>query len=299
MLSLVFPQLVSTEQAAKGAASGSKSLSLSGSSMRSSSLSSSSASGGTPGANQNASAKTSTPNMGAVAEHIVPGNKYDLGVTNGPNGMPVGCESSSVEGGSKADPALIRQKLCLDKLKQEKKIVDAVQKKIQHEKDCNVKVNKKSMMCHVKKVMQDVVQKEKYTIEEIDNIILLKVAGKIVLAEVVEVLNYDVQAISKPRETQLEDPKYAVSFNTIGGLVDQKGTPPTQSKPKNDPCSECLQKLNMQASTVEGGVDDCSYTCDDDGLQQFINGGYFTVSKPQTKPGAEAAPGPQTKPAAG
>lgn len=230
--------------------------------------------------NQAAVAKLSNSNMSKVAEHMAPGNKFDAPIIPGPNGQPAGCDSNGVEGNN---PAALKQKLCLEKAKQEQRVINAVQKKMQQKKDCSVKVNKRSMICHTKKVMQDVVHKPKYKIENINNIITLKVADRIVLAEVVETLSYDVQEVNKPRETQLEEPKYAVMFNTIGGLVDQKGTPPSQAKPKNDPCSECLQQLNMQASSVEGGVDDCSFTCDDDGMQQFINAGYFTVSKSPAK----------------
>lgn len=263
----------------------SASASRSSSAMSSSSLNTGGSGQTKPGPGAPPQKPINSPNITAAAERITPGAPDQSNL----------CVSAGVEGS--ASPAAIKQKQCLEAKAQEAKIMTAMKGKIAQKKDCTVKVNRRSMVCHTKKVMQDVVQKPKYSIAMINNVILLKIAGKPVLAEVVETLSYDVQEVNKPRETQLKEPEYEVEFNTIGGLVDQRGTPPTQEKPKNDPCSECLNQLNAQASTVEGGVDDCSYTCDDVGIKQFVDGGYFTVSKSEAKPGAEGKPKPKPKPA--
>jgi len=126
----------------------------------------------------------------------------------------------------------------------------------------------------------------------INNLLTLKVTGKTVLAQLVETLNYNVQEVDKPRETQLEEPKFSIGFNTVGGLVEQKGELPAPAK-QADPCDECLKQMNAQASSVEGGVDDCSYSCDDEAMKQFEGGKFFTISSPAAaKPGAEASPAP-------
>lgn len=230
------------------------------------------------------------------------GNANKIAPGIGPNGENLFCDSKGVEGNNHMMKNQMAKK-CIQQAQEKKALANAIVQKQSQNKECTIKVNKQSMICHTKKVIQDMVSRPVWELKAYGNIVEIDRDGEAIVAVVDEELNYDVTKKSSPKKEALKEPNIQIKFNELGGLLSQKGELPTSKS--EDPCALCIQSLNKKASTMEGGLDDCNNNCDDMMLQDFLKPGHFRMvqqaeeppapepegSKPESKPAAEPAEG--------
>lgn len=210
-----------------------------------------------------------------------------------PNGNRLICTSakSGIEGNGTPQENLAKKKeLCLVDAKKKSQLAQNLVKKMQKKDQCVVKVNAASVLCTARKVLCELVGKSVYNVKVNKNIVTMLKNGQAIFSVVVEKLRYNFKKKRAPSKEKLEKANIDVKFNELGGLLSQEGEIPHEKA--EDPCSVCMTKLTEKANTMEGNVDDCSYSCDSNMLTSFLKPGNFTEIKEdpgQKKEGEEAA----------
>lgn len=199
-------------------------------------------------------------------------------------GNRVICEpENGIEGASNAMGSLVKKKeLCMMEAFKKQQVANAVVKQAKNAKECSIKVNKRSMVCHTKKVIQDMIDNPVYELKVNGNVVTIFKKGEAILATVVEILNYNVSKSEQVQTEMLKSPTIDIKFNELGGLLSQTGEMPT-AKAEN-PCAVCMQQLTNKANTMEGTVDDCNYSCDSNMLTSFLKPSHFKEIKQEAAP---------------
>ncbi|EJW01905.1 hypothetical protein EDEG_00335 [Edhazardia aedis USNM 41457] len=237
--------------------------------------------------------------------------------------LQTGAPVSQVAGGKDGDMKTIADYMCennkgidgnMQQLKEEQKqkCIEEAQKKrelienlvnnnISQQKDCVVKASKKTMICHTKKVISDMINTPYYVLQNNGNVFTLEIDNEKVAMAVKEGIKYCYEELEKPQHAELAKPNQSVKFNKLGQVLSKEGLPPKSAAMEKNPCANCLSMLNNKAKrSVEGVPDECERTCEDgqlSGLEDLTNSTFFTKSNKKgdinatTKPasGSEAA----------
>ncbi|KAF7684356.1 hypothetical protein TCON_0468 [Astathelohania contejeani] len=136
--------------------------------------------------------------------------------------------------------------------------------------DCKYTVSKKSMVCHVRRVMTNVINDPYYQLYIFGNVVELVKDGVVIMMAVAEKFNYTITSKSKKKQQPLHAPNASLTFNVLGGFLGQKGEIPTPKR--DDPCASCLEMMN-KGTALDGKQDSCG------GCDSFMD---FTSLKPDT-----------------
>lgn len=177
--------------------------------------------------------------------------------TNGQNSNSNGCDEQSVDGNWQVVSNEMRRD-CIEKQnKKTEKAYELARKLTQpKQEDCKIKISKQSMVCHAKKVMDDVISAPYYTINMYGNVVEMIVDGKVVMMGIAETLTYDVEEKTNEKPNFFKEPTATFKFNQLGGLLSQKGEVP--SPKKDDPCASCLENLSKKGNSVDGKPNNCN-----------------------------------------
>lgn len=246
---------------------------------------------------ENGQKKASAPANGELnmVQNAIADYEQQIGVKSGrkktittdANGNKVICETipgggnggNGVEGATPQDSLARKKEKCIIEAIKKKQLADSVIKQAESAKECTIKVNKRSMICHTKKVIQDMIENPIYELKQNGNVVTVLEKGEAILATVVETMNYNVIREKPVKSEKLQQPNVDLKFNKLGGLLSQEGEMPS-AKTEN-PCAVCMQQLTNKANTMEGGVDDCNYSCDSNMLTSFLKPSHFKEIKPE------------------
>lgn len=216
---------------------------------------------GVKGSNNN----NTVPNSSSTAQHMLMRSALDQITADSlspeyskaflPNN---GCSNDqSVDGNWQVVKDQVRNE-CIEKQNNQAAKAYELARKLKQpkENDCKIKISKQSMVCHARKVMDEVISDPYYTINMYGNVVEMIVDGKVVMMGIAETLTYDVEEESKEKPNYFKEPTASFKFNQLGGLLSQKGEIP--SSKNSDPCSSCLENLNKKGNSTEGKPNSCN-----------------------------------------
>lgn len=166
----------------------------------------------------------------------------------GYNGKNLYCDSRGVDGNWAVIDKQI-QNDCVQQKKEKKEKAEQPAKELVAPKsdDCKVRISKESMVCHVRKVMNNVIKDPFYIVNLYGNVLEVLLKKKPVFMGIMERFRYNAK---KLKNVFKNSPTATFRFNRLGGLLSQTGEVPQPNK--FDPCASCLDALKQKSESVDG-----------------------------------------------
>lgn len=200
----------------------------------------------------------------------------------GYNGKNLYCDSRGVDGNWQMINKQLQEE-CIKQKKDKKEKAEQLAKELTAptKDDCKIRISKESMVCHARKVMNNVIKDEYYTIKLFGNVVEIIVKNQPVFMGVTERFRYNAKKLKKMAPNAFKNsPTATFKFNRLGGLLSQTGEVPQPKK--SNPCAACLEALKQKADSVDGQANNCG-GCDSMLDITTIHNGQFRIQNKEDK----------------
>ncbi|ELQ75260.1 putative polar tube protein 2 (PTP2) [Trachipleistophora hominis] len=194
----------------------------------------------------------------------------------GYNGKNLYCDPRGVDGNWNLINKQLQEE-CIKQKREKKERAEQLAKELTQpsQDDCKIRISKESMVCHARKVMNNVIKDAYYTIKLFGNVVEIIVKNQPVFMGVTERFRYNAKRLKKQAPNAFKNsPTATFKFNRLGGLLSQTGEVPQPKK--NNPCAACLEMLKEKTNSVEGQANNCG-GCDSMLDITTIHNGQFRI----------------------